>query len=131
MTTSERSIELPLPTSETYRLVSTFDVYPAFLGGVESVRRVDETRLEWTGLLAGKRREWPATITELAPETSVAWTSTDGPGHTGVIALEPLAADRTLVTVRLDYAGDDHDPLAELERLAQLAGDRTGGPAAG
>jgi ribosome-associated toxin RatA of RatAB toxin-antitoxin module len=124
VTTVERSIELPLPAAEAYRLVADFETYPLFLAGVESVRRVGDTRLEWAGVLAGERREWPATITEMAPEASVAWTSTDGPGHTGVIALEPLAADRTLVTVRLDYAGGGEDPLGELDALERLAGRR-------
>lgn len=79
-TTVERSTELPLPAAEAHRLVADFEAYPLFPAGVESVRRIGDTSLEWSGVLAGERREWPATITEMAPGASVAWTSTDGPG---------------------------------------------------
>jgi hypothetical protein len=95
MTTAEGSAELGLPLEAAYRLITDFASYPVFLAGVDSVRRVGDGRLEWVGSLGGRRRSWRATITEPAPDTSVAWTSTGGPSHSGVVALEPLAADRT------------------------------------
>lgn len=119
MTTAEGSADLELPIEAAYRLITDFTTYPVFLEGVESVRRVDDGHLEWVGSLDGRRRSWRATITELAPDTSVAWTSTGGPSHSGVVALEPLAADRTRVTVRLDYEGEGEALALEgLERLA-------------
>lgn len=120
MTTAEGSAELGLPIEAAYRLITDFTTYPVFLDGIESVRRVDEGHLEWVGSLDGRRRSWRARITELARDTSVAWTSTDGPTHSGVVALEPLASDRTRVTVRIDYEGQGEAlDLGGLERLAE------------
>ena len=35
--------------------------------GVESVRQVDDTTLEWTAQIAGVEKHWRATITEQRP----------------------------------------------------------------
>jgi carbon monoxide dehydrogenase subunit G len=122
MTTAEGSAELDLPVEAAFRLITDFTTYPVFLEGIDSVRRVDDGHLEWVGSLDGRRRSWRATITELAPDTSVAWTSQGGPSHSGVLALEPIAADRTRVTVRLDYEGDGEG--IDLEGLEALAARR-------
>ena len=131
MTTAEGSAELGLPIEAAYRLITDFTTYPVFLDGIESVRRVDEGHLEWVGSLDGRRRSWRARITELARDTSVAWTSTDGPTHSGVVALEPLASDRTRVTVRIDYEGEGGEALdlGGLERLAARRVPTTAVPA--
>jgi hypothetical protein len=131
MTTSEGSAELGLPIDAAYRLITDFTTYPVFLDGIESVRRVDDGHLEWVGSLDGRRRSWRATITELATDTSVAWTSTDAPSHSGIVALEPLATDRTRVTVRIDYegAGGEGLDLDGLERLAARRAPWTAAPA--
>jgi uncharacterized membrane protein len=48
-------------------------------------------------------REFDAEITEQHPEERVAWKSTDGTTHAGVVTFHKLSDDTTRVTVQLDW----------------------------
>lgn len=114
----ERSIEVAAPVSHAFAVIRDPETYPAFLRGVAAVRRRDDGALEFTTDGAGS---WPAVLTEVVTDVSVGWTSRGGPTHTGLLALERIAADRTRVTLRIDQDIDGvGDPTADLERLGDL-----------
>ena len=58
--------------------------------GVESVRQIDDTHLEWTAQVAGVRKHWKAEITEQTPDQRIAWQATDGAQNAGVVTFHRL-----------------------------------------
>jgi len=117
MSTIEQSIEVGVPIRTAYNQWTQFEEFPRFMEGVESVRQIDDVNLHWVAEVAGQRREWDAKITEQRPDERVAWTSTSGQRHAGVVTFHRLADDRTKVMVQMD-----HDP----EGLVDKAGDALG-----
>ena len=103
METIERSIDVNVPVHMAYEQWTRFEEFPQFMEGVEEVRRLDAKRLHWVANIGGTRKEWDAQITEDVPDQRIAWRSEAGEFTAGVVTFEPLGADRTRLTVRLEY----------------------------
>jgi uncharacterized membrane protein len=80
--------------------------------------------------IGGVSREFDTVVTEQHPDERVAWKSTDGTTHAGVVTFHRLSDTETKVTVQLDWdaegivekAGalvgvDDHQVNADLKRF--------------
>ena len=117
MSTIEQSIEVQVPVRTAYNQWTQFEEFPRFMEGVESVRQLDDTHLEWTAEIAGVRRRWNAEVTEQQPDQRVAWRATSGTENAGVVTFHRLAEDRTKVMLQLDI---------EPEGLVEQAGDKLG-----
>jgi uncharacterized membrane protein len=74
------------------------------MGGVDQVSQLDDRRLHWKVSVGGQSREFDAEVTEQHPEERVAWKSTDGETHAGVVTFHKLDDAKTRVTVQLDWA---------------------------
>jgi uncharacterized protein (TIGR02271 family) len=99
----ERSIDLNVPAQRAYQHWTRFEEFPRFMEGVEEVRRLDAKRLHWVANIGGSRKEWDAQITEEVPNERIAWRSEAGEFTAGLVTFQPLAADRSRMTVRFDY----------------------------
>ncbi|WP_232295313.1 SRPBCC family protein [Parafrankia sp. EUN1f] len=91
------------------------------MNGVESIEQIDNTHTCWHVKVGGQEREFDAAITERLPDERVAWESTNGPTHAGVVAFHRLNSDETRVTVQLDWQPDG---VAETIGSAVGADDR-------
>jgi uncharacterized protein (TIGR02271 family) len=103
METIERPIDLDVPVQTAYQQWTRFEEFPRFMEGVEAVRRLDAKRLHWVANVGGTRKEWDAQITEDVPNERMAWRSEAGEFTAGVVTFQPLAAERTRMTVRFEY----------------------------
>jgi uncharacterized membrane protein len=117
MSTIEQSIDVEVPVRTAYNQWTQFEEFPRFMEGVESVRQIDDTHLEWTAEIAGARRQWEAEITEQRPDERVAWRATSGVDNAGVVTFHRLADARTRVMLQLDL---------EPEGMVEQAGDKLG-----
>ena len=117
METIERSIDLEVPVQAAYHQWTQFEQLPRFMEGVEEVRRIDAKRLHWVANIGGQRKGWDAVITEDVPNERMRWRSEGGEFNEGLISFQPLAADRTRVTVRLQY-----EPKGLMERAGDALG---------
>jgi uncharacterized membrane protein len=113
MATVTKSIDVHVPISTAYNQWTQFETFPHFMGGVDQVEQLDDRRLHWKINVGGQRREFDAEVTEQHPEERVAWKSTDGKTHAGVVTFHKLAPDETRVTVQLEW---------QPEGLAEKAG---------
>jgi hemerythrin superfamily protein/ribosome-associated toxin RatA of RatAB toxin-antitoxin module len=114
MTKVEKSVEVAVPVSTAYNQWTQFEEFPQFMSGVQQVEQLDDRTLRWVAEIAGVRRQWVATVLEQVPDQKVAWAATEGATNAGAVTFQPLAADRTQVTLTLDY---------EPEGLVEKAGD--------
>ena len=113
----EHSVRIHVPCRVAYDQWTQFEEFPKFMEGVEEVRQVDDTHLQWCANIAGKRVEWSSEIVQQEPDRRIAWRSTSGPFNAGTVAFAPAGAEHTEVTLRLDY---------EPEGMLQQTGDALG-----
>jgi uncharacterized membrane protein len=107
MSTYRESIEIDLPIRTVYNQWTQFEEFPRFMEGVEEVRQLDDTRLEWVAEVAGQTREWEAKIVEQEPDRRIAWMSVGGAMNSGVVEFESLPEDRTRVMLQIEFEPDD------------------------
>ena len=117
MPTVTKSIDVRVPISTAYNQWTQFETFPEFMGGVDQVQQLDDRRLHWKISVGGQTREFDAEVTEQHPDERVAWKSTDGKTHAGVVTFHKLAPEETRVTVQLDW---------EPEGIAEKAGALVG-----
>jgi len=125
-----KSIDVSVPIRTAYNQWTQFETFPEFMGGVESISQTDDRHSHWVTKIAGVQREFDTEITEQHPDERVAWKSTDGTTHAGVVTFHRLSDNETKVTVQLDWqaegvvekAGamvgvDDRQVQSDLERF--------------
>ena len=107
MSTVEKSIEVNVPITIAYNQWTQFEEFPRFMGGVEKITQIDDTRTHWEVSIAGVDREFDAEITEQHPDERIAWRSTDGESHAGVVTFHRIADAVTRVNVQMDWKPKD------------------------
>jgi uncharacterized membrane protein len=110
-------MDVHVPVDRAYNQWTQFESFPEFMGGVEEVRQLDDTHLHWVTKIGGVRREFDAEITEQHPDERVAWKSTDGTTHAGVVTFHRLDQENTRVTVQLDW-----EPEGAVEKAGAAVG---------
>jgi uncharacterized membrane protein len=124
------SIDVAVPISTAYNQWTQFESFPEFMNGVDAIQQLDPTHVHWSTTVGGVHRDFDTEITEQHPEERVAWKSTDGTTHAGVVTFHKIDDELTRVTVQLDWqpegvvekAGalvgvDDHRVKADLKRF--------------
>ena len=142
MASVTESVDVEAPISTVYNQWTQFESFPQFMGGVEEITQIDDTHTHWVTSIGGVRREFDTEITEQHPDERVAWKSTDGTTHAGVVTFHRLGDTTTRVTAQLDWqpegvvekAGaavgvDDRQVKGDLDRFKEFieargAGDR-------
>ncbi|MDE0802459.1 MAG: SRPBCC family protein [Acidimicrobiales bacterium] len=120
---THHEIEIDLPVRTVYDQWTQFEDFPLFMKHIVDVEQVDDTTVLWSAKISGISREWKAEITEQTPDQRVAWTSTDGTKHAGVVTFHPLSDDKTRLVLQMDV-----DSQGFLEKVADWGGyitDRT------
>jgi uncharacterized membrane protein len=100
MSTIEQSIDVDVPVRTAYNQWTQFEEFPQFMEGVEL-----------PGLPADAR------VTEQIPDERVAWTSTEGAEHAGVVTFHRLDDDRTRVMLQMEV-----EPEGPAEKVGDLLG---------
>ncbi|GGC55450.1 SRPBCC family protein [Hoyosella rhizosphaerae] len=113
MGTVTQAIDVNVPVSVAYNQWTQFERYPLFMEHVEKIEQLDDTHLRWHVKFGPVSREFAAVIDEQHPDERVAWHSTEGPTHAGVITFHRLDEDTTRVTAQIDI-----DPEGIAEQVA-------------
>jgi uncharacterized membrane protein len=111
------SIDVEVPARTAYNQWTQFEEFPRFMEGVQSVRQLDDTHLEWKASVAGVDKEWRAEITEQEPDQRIAWRSTSGAMNAGVVTFHRLDEGKTRVTLQLDV-----EPEGGIESVGDALG---------
>lgn len=113
----QHSLDVDVPVRVAYNQWTQFEEFPLFMDGVSSITQLGDDRLHWVVDIAGVTREFDTVITEQIPDTRVAWTTTSGPSHAGVVTFHPISDEQTRVTLQMDF-----DP----DGLLETVGDKLG-----
>ena len=119
MSTIEESIEVQVPVRTAYNQWTQFEEFPQFMEGVEEIKQVDDTHLHWVSEVGGRRKEFDAEVTEQTPDQRIAWRSTSGTEHAGVVTFHKVDEGQTRIMVQMDI-----DP----DGIVETAGDALGVP---
>jgi uncharacterized membrane protein len=103
MATVKSDIDVSVPISTAYNQWTQFESFPQFLSGVDEVVQKSDTSTHWKVSIAGVTREFDAEITEQHPDERVAWKSTSGEDHAGVVTFHRLSDAETRISLQLDW----------------------------
>ncbi|RIK36668.1 MAG: cyclase [Chloroflexi bacterium] len=117
MKTIEKSITVDVPVRTTYNQWTQFEDFPRFMEGVEQVQQRGDKYTHWRANIGGKTEEWDAEIIEQTPDQRVAWRSTTGSYNAGTVSFQPMGANQTRLTLRLDY-----EPEGAVENVGDALG---------
>jgi uncharacterized membrane protein len=117
MSSIEKSIDVHAPVNVVYENWKRIPTFPWFMKGITEVQSLGENRSRWSGRIAGVERSWEAAICEEIPNTRIAWKSTAGAEHAGVVTFHRLSDGETRVMLQLEY-----EPESVLERVGDLLG---------
>ncbi|MGV9988928.1 SRPBCC family protein [Streptomyces olivaceus] len=109
------TVDINAPVSVTWSLWSDVTRWPSFLSHVRLVQPLDERRFAWQLALPGADRNFVAELTEVVEENRIAWQTTDGVDHAGVVTFHRLSDTTSRVTLQIEY-----DPKGFVEHLGAL-----------
>ena len=109
------TVDIEAPVSVTWALWSDVTKWPSFLSHVRIVQPLDERRFAWQLSLPGADKNFVAELTEVVPENRIAWRTTEGVHHAGVVTFHRLDDTSSRVTLQIEY-----DPQGFVERLGAL-----------
>jgi uncharacterized membrane protein len=116
MGTVERSIQVNVPPSTAYEQWARFEAFPQFMEGVEEISQID-AHLFWRVKLAGRTREFHAEVVEQRPDERIAWRSSEGAMHSGVVTFHSVGDSQTRVSVTIQ-----EEPDGVAERVGEALG---------
>jgi len=122
METIKRSIEVHAPVEEVYARWNRVEDFPLFMKSLREVRRLEERRFYWRAERDGIPYEAVEEMSLAIPNRRIAWRNVSGKENSGVVSLETISPDVTLVTLELAYVPDSgwHEPAALAERIERI-----------
>lgn len=117
MATVTQSVDVDVPVSAAYNQWTQFESFPQFMGGVDSITELDDTHTHWKTSIGGVHHEFDTEITEQHPDERVAWKSTDGTSHAGVVTFHRLSDSTSRVTAQIDW-----QPEGAVEKVGAAVG---------
>lgn len=111
------SVDVNVPVRVAYNQWTQFEEFPRFMSGVESVTQLGDATLRWKVDLGGVERQFETEIVEQTPDQRIAWTTTEGPEHGGVVTFHKLDDTMTRVTLQMDF-----EPQGFLENVGDKLG---------
>jgi len=103
MASVTESVDVDVDVTTAYNQWTQFETFPEFMDGVESITQLDSRHNHWKTKVGGVEREFDTEVVEQHPDERVAWKSTDGTTHAGVVTFHKLAPESTRVTVQLEW----------------------------
>ena len=122
-----KSVNIDVPVTTAYSQWTQF--VPKLMGGVDSVRQIDDSTLRWKSAIGGVTKEWTTRITERTPDERIAWINIDGATNAGVVTFHRLSDSMCRVALQVEYEPESLiknavDALSVLSRRAKGDLDR-------
>ena len=111
-------IEINLPLSKVYELLSDPTDFPKFMERIQEVKKINSQTFEFHTTIGGEAYSWTANIIDNLRNTRFAWITINGNlNQTGTLRFTPIEnGERTRVDFSLDYRtfyGEPDEDLGE------------------
>jgi uncharacterized membrane protein len=109
----QRWTDVAVPVDRAYEAWTKFDEFPKFMHRVLNVEQKGDDRVSWQEKIWFSTRDWEGRITEQRKNELIAWKTTKGTSHKGVVTFHPLGDRLTRVMVDMEF-----EPAGMLEKMA-------------
>ncbi|WP_381803236.1 SRPBCC family protein [Streptomyces niveus] len=109
------AVDIKAPVAVSWSLWKDVERWPSFLSHVKHVERIDASLFAWQVSLPGADKSFVAELTEVVPEDRIAWRTSEGVHHAGVVTFHRLGDAESRVTLQVEY-----DPKGFVEHLGAL-----------
>jgi len=109
----QRWTDIAAPIDVVYQRWTDFEEFPKFMHRVLNVEKEDRNKVSWEEKIWFSRRQWEGEITERRKNDRIAWKTTKGTSHTGVVTFHKLDTSLTRVMVDMDF-----HPSGMIEKMA-------------
>ncbi len=117
MGTNLATIDIDVPVEVAYDQWTNLHMFPAFMGDVDRVTKIESGRHQWVTKINGVERQFDSRIVEHVPEERIAWTSVDGVEQDGEVTFERMDDERTRISICVDL-----EPRTMVEQVADQLG---------
>src|SRR5918999_6296619 len=109
----QRWTDIALPVPDVYERWTQFEEFPKFMHRVLSVEKKDQNHVTWEEKIWFSKRRWEGEITDRRKNDRIAWKTTQGTSHSGVVSFHKLDTNLTRVFVTVDFR-----PSGMIEKMA-------------
>jgi len=109
----QRWTDIAAPIDVVYQRWTEFEEFPKFMHRVLNVKKEDRNKVSWEEKIWFSRRQWEGEITQRRKNDRIAWKTTKGTSHSGVISFHKLDTHLTRVMVDMDF-----QPSGMIEKMA-------------
>jgi len=124
--TIQTRIEVDVSAAQAFELWSDFTKFPNYFRTVTSVTPSSSSpgQTHWVVEILGVEREFDVAVTAKIPGSRIAWATTEGTEHSGVVTFEPLDDRRCEVELEMEFEPEGLiEQIADKTLLTQLAAD--------
>src|SRR3954454_9305916 len=108
----QRWTDVAVPVETAYQEWQNFDDFPKFMHRVLNVRREGDDKVRWQEKIWFSKRDWEGRITERRKNDRIAWKTTSGTQHHGVVTFHRLDDNLTRVMVDMEF-----EPTGMIEKM--------------
>jgi uncharacterized membrane protein len=109
----QRWTDIAAPIDVVWERWTQFEDFPKFMHRVLSVKKEERNKLSWDEKIWFSKRQWEGEITERRKNERIAWKTTSGMSHSGVVTFHKLDTNLTRVMVDMDFR-----PNGIIEKMA-------------
>ena len=109
----QRWTDVAVPVDKAYDAWTKFDQYPKFMHRVLNVEQKGDDKVHWQEKIWFSTREWEGRITDRRKNDRIAWKTTSGMSHKGVVSFHEVGDNLTRVMVTLEF-----EPNGMIEKMA-------------
>jgi type II secretory pathway pseudopilin PulG len=109
----QRWTDVAVPVDRAYEAWIEFDKYPKFMHRVQNVKKKGENGVQWQEKIWFSKRQWEGRITDKRENDRIAWKTTSGMSHKGVVSFHRLDDNLTRVMVDMEF-----EPNGMIEKMA-------------
>jgi|SRR5690349_253921 len=109
----QRWTDVAVPVDRAYEAWTSFNDFPKFMHRVLSVRQKGGDRISWQEKIWFSSRQWEGKITDRRKNDRIAWKTTSGMSHRGVVSFHRLDDNLTRVMVDMEF-----EPNGMMEKMA-------------
>ena len=109
----QRWTDVAVPIDKAYTEWTKFDQWPKFMHRVLSVEKKGNDKVRFQAKVWFSKRDWEGRITERRKNDRIAWKTTSGMSHKGVVSFHKLDENLTRVMVDMEF-----EPNGMIEKMA-------------